>query len=148
MDPAFALQVIAIAIGGGTVQFVIFLLRRKSELRKLDVESDSTLLNSANAYIGTLQTGEKALRLEVAELKIELRVMKEERTQEKLDWVKEREILRKEWDREREANTDALEASTREVSRFRMQLIQLKSDLASAQDQIADLTRKIGGAAT
>jgi chromosome segregation ATPase len=132
VNAAFALQIIAIAIGGGSVQLVIFLLRRRSELRKLDSESESTLLDSANVYIGTLLSGEKALREEIATLKTELRVLKE-------TWAQDRAEMRREWDSERVANIDALEAANREVSRFRLELARVRSDLMGAQAQIDEL---------
>ena len=132
------LQIAAIAIGGGSVQFVIFLLRRRAELRKLDAESDSTLLDSANVYIGTLQTGERALRDEITALKAEIRTLK-------LAWADEREAIRREWDGERLANTEAMEASNREVSRFRLQLAQVRSDLSTAQAEIEELKHRIPG---
>jgi len=133
----------AIAIGGGTVQFAIFLLRRKPELRKLDAESDATLLDSANVYIGTLQTGEMRLRDEVAALKTELEVMKRERVAEKLEWVKEREALRHEWDTERAANTVALEEAARESTRVRRLLVQVQLELAGALDEINELKTRV-----
>ncbi len=136
MSAAFILQIAAIAIGGGSVQLVIFLLRRRAELHKLDAESDSTLLDSANIYIGTLQTGEKALRDEVAALKTEIRVLKEE-------WANERAEMRREWDGERVANTLALEASNREVSRFRLELARVQADLMGAQAQIEELATRL-----
>jgi hypothetical protein len=140
---AFALQVVALVTGAGIIQLILALLRRRAELRKIDADTDSVALNSANIYIGTLQAGEAVLRGEVSALKTELRVMKEDRANEKLEWVKEREKLRMEWDTERTANTDALEASTREVARFRLQLIQVRSDLAGAVEEIRDLKDRV-----
>jgi hypothetical protein len=131
VSAGFILQIAAIAIGGGSVQLVIFLLRRRSELHKLDAESDATLLDSANVYIATLQTGEKALREENAALKE--------------GWANERAAMRKEWDSERTANIDALESSNREVSRFRLELARVQADLLSAQAQIDELRGRLTG---
>ena len=88
----FVLQVVAIALGGGSVQMGIFLLKRRSELRSLDATSGSTALTSANEYIATLQGGEKAIR-------------------EELDKAQARsQAMQKEWDIERaiEANASVL----------------------------------------
>jgi chromosome segregation ATPase len=136
VDPGFVLQIAAIAIGGGSVQLTIFLLRRRSELRRLDAESDATLLDSANDYIAVLHAGDKALRDEIAALKTEIRVLKEE-------WTRERATMRTEWDVERLANTEALEASNREVSRFRLELARVQADLMGAQAQIDELRSRL-----
>jgi len=138
VNSAFILQIAAIAIGGGSVQFLIFLLRRRSELHKLDAESDATLLDSATDYIGTLQTGEKALRIEIADLKAELRTLKQA-------WADERAAIRGEWDAERAANTEALESSNRDVSRFRLQLAQVRAELSVSQSEIEELKRRVWG---
>ena len=136
MNTAFLLQLIAIAIGGGSVQLVIFLLRRRSELRKLDAESESTLLDSANIYIGTLLSGEKALREEIAALKTELRILKE-------SFATDRTDMRRDWEKERLANTEALETATREVTRLRLELARVKADLLIAQAQIDELRTRL-----
>lgn len=132
MNASFILQIAAIAIGGGSVQFAIFLIRRRAELRSLDAASDATLLNSANAYILTLQAGDKALREEVESLKTEIIVLKSA-------WVEERAAMRREWDLERAASVDAMEAANRQISRCRLDLATVKADLAVAQAQIVQL---------
>lgn len=135
MNASFVLQVVAIAIGGGSVQFAIFLIRRRAELRSLDAASDATLLNSANAYIVTLQAGDKALREEVESLKTEIVVLKRA-------WSEERDAMRKEWDLERAASVSAIEAANRQISRTRLDLAAVKSDLAVAQAEIVDLSER------
>ena len=137
MDSAFIFQIAAVFFGGGSVQLFVFHQKRRAELRSLDTASDATLLNSANAYIVTLQAGDKALREEVTTLKTEISVLKQAYTEERL-------VLRKEWDTERTSNTEALETANREVSRFRLDLAKVRSDLAVAQDQITDLSSRLG----
>lgn len=132
MNSAFLLQIIAIAIGGGTVQLTIFLLKRRAELRSLDAASDATLLNSANAYIVTLQAGDKALRVEVDSLKAEIAELKE-------GWTRDRLAMRAEWDVERNANTEALENANRQVARFLSDLARVRTDLQMARAEIAEL---------
>jgi chromosome segregation ATPase len=117
----FVLQVVAIALGGGSVQMGIFLLKRRSELRSLDATSGSTALTSANEYIATLQGGEKA-------------------TREQLDKVQVRtRALEKAWDSERAELTEALENETRQVARLSAYLARCKADLAVAESQIEQL---------
>jgi chromosome segregation ATPase len=115
----FILQVVAIFLGGGSVQLGIFLLKRRSELHSLDTASDATALNSANAYVITLQAGEKALRDEVEVLKAEVR-----RIQASLN-------------SERTMSTDALDNASREVQRAHAELARTKADLSVAQAQIS-----------
>ncbi|MGH3598784.1 MAG: hypothetical protein ACRDRO_10430 [Pseudonocardiaceae bacterium] len=117
----FVLQVVAIALGGGSVQMGIFLLKRRSELRSLDATSGSTALTSANEYIATLQGGEKAMR-------------------EQLDKTHARtEAMQKEWDIERAELTVALENESRQVARLSGYLARCKADLAVAESQIEEL---------
>ncbi|MFZ0120679.1 MAG: hypothetical protein WAN20_17295 [Pseudonocardiaceae bacterium] len=118
----FVLQVVAIALGGGSVQMGIFLLKRRSELRSLDATSGSTALTSANEYIATLQGGEKAVR-------------------EELDRMQARtQTMQKEWDIERAELTAALENESRQVARLSAYLARCKADLAVADSQIEELT--------
>jgi chromosome segregation ATPase len=113
---------VAIALGGGSVQMGIFLLKRRSELRSLDATSGSTALTSANEYIATLQGGEKAVR-------------------EELDRMQARtQTMQKEWDIERAELTAALENESRQVARLSAYLARCKADLAVADSQIEELT--------
>jgi predicted nucleic acid-binding Zn-ribbon protein len=123
----FILQVVAITLGGGTVQLAIFLLRRRGELRNLSVNTDATALGSANEYVKTLQDADKALRAEIAELKTEIRRMQNE------------------WNAERSVATDALTNSTREVERSHAELARTKADLVVAQAQISELGGRMPG---
>jgi chromosome segregation ATPase len=118
----FVLQVVAIALGGGSVQMAIFLLKRRSELRSLDATAGSTALTSANEYIATLQGGEKAMR-------------------EELDKVQARiQAMQREWDNERADLTVALENESRQVARLSGYLARCKADLSVAESQLEELT--------
>lgn len=112
----FVLQVVAIALGGGSVQMVIFLIKRRSELRSLDATSGSAALTSANEYIATLQSGEKAMRARS-------------------------EAMQKQWDTERALLTDALDNERRQVARLSADVARFRADLAVAEAQIEQLTR-------
>jgi chromosome segregation ATPase len=117
----FVLQVVAIALGGGSVQMGIFLLKRRSELRSLDATAGSTALTSANEYIATLQGGEKA-------------------TRDELDKVQARiQAMQRQWDIERAELTVALENENRQVARLSGSLARCKADLSVAESQIQEL---------
>ncbi|HZE00936.1 MAG TPA: hypothetical protein VE155_04135 [Pseudonocardiaceae bacterium] len=118
----FVLQVVAIALGGGSVQMAIFLLKRRSELRSLDATAGSTALTSANEYIATLQGGEKAMREELNKAQARIQAM------------------HREWDIERADLTVALENENRQVARLSGYLARCKADLAVAESQLEELT--------
>lgn len=130
------LSATAVILGGAFLEFLRRMLpkTRRAELRTLDAASDSAELVSANAYIITLQAGEKALRLIETELRVEVAALKLEiRT------------LQRTWDVERAANTDALDHSTREVARFGAELARVRADLVVAQAQIVALGARFAG---
>lgn len=58
----FVLQVLGVFIGGGAVQLLIFLLKRRAEVRQLDTSSDVSLLGAAQAQVTGLRDAETALR--------------------------------------------------------------------------------------
>lgn len=118
----FILQVAAIATGGGFIQLLIFVLKRRSELRNLDATSGSAALASANSYITTLQTGENTMRGQLDKMHADIRVM------------------HKQWDGERAALTDALDNERRQVARLAGDLARYRADLAVADARIAELT--------
>lgn len=102
---------------------VIFLLKRRSELRSLDATSGSAALTSANEYIATLQNGEKAMRGERDNIRA---------------WS---EAMQKQWDAERALLTDALDNERRQVARLSADVARFRADLAVAESQIEQLTR-------
>jgi hypothetical protein len=123
----WVLQVLAVTVGGGTVQLIIFMLRRRAELRNLNTSTDSTALGAANEYVKTLQDADKALRAEITELKTEQRRMQTE------------------WNAERVVANDALTSSTRELERALTELARTKADLVVARAQVTDLGGRLQG---
>lgn len=111
----------AVLVGGGGLRLFEFLLRRRSDLRKLDSEADSMRLDSANAYIKTLQEGERAVRADLAALN------------ERLD----------EKDRQVELLREALADERRETARGRTELAVIRADLDVARVQVVELTRRL-----
>jgi predicted nucleic acid-binding Zn-ribbon protein len=51
----WVLQVLAVTVGGGTVQLIIFMLRRRAELRNLNTSSDATVNTSYRELVDTLR---------------------------------------------------------------------------------------------
>lgn len=111
----------AVLVGGGGLRLVEFLLRRRSDLRKLDSEADAMRLDSANAYIKTLQEGERAVRADLAVLNARL----------------------DEKDTQMERLREALADERREAARARTELAVIRSDLDVARAQVVELSRRL-----
>lgn len=116
-------------LGGGSLALVRYLLPkvRRAELRQLDTANDATALNSANAYILTLQADGQTQRDDFAALKAEFRA------------------AQKAWDAERIANKEALDNAQREVERLGTALARVKADLVVTNAQIAELGQRMPG---
>lgn len=130
MSPA-VIQIIlsasAVILGGAFLEFLRRILpkTRRAELRTLDTKSDATTLEAQNAYILTLQAGDKASREEVLALKSEL-VARE-----------------KKWDSELESSVEAITYTRQELTRCTAKIARLEADLAVAQSQIAELSARL-----
>ncbi len=79
MDSTVLLGVIQVAVGGTLVQLIIFLLRRRSEIKKLDAEAKATgatgsalLVDSATAYAVRLTERDVELTSRVDKLETKL----------------------------------------------------------------------------
>lgn len=103
---------------------IIFLLKRRSELRSLDATAGSTALTSANEYIATLQRGEKEMRGERNKMQARS------------------EALQKQWDSERSALTDALAGERHQMARLTANLERCKAALAVAESEFDALVRR------
>ena len=114
------LQIVGVVVGGGILEFIRRLLARRAELRNLNAQSDATALDSANAYVKTLQESETGLRAEI-------------------------QRMQKEWNAERVMSTDALANATRELERIQSELARRNADLAVAHAQISELGGRIPG---
>lgn len=68
----FILQVLAVLLGGGSVQLIVRLLSRRSELRKVNSESDSVVVAAANNQVLRLEGEVQRLMTNHTELKKEL----------------------------------------------------------------------------
>lgn len=61
------LQIIAVFVGGSAVQLLIFLIRRRAEVRQLDTSSDVSLLGAAQSQIKQYVEVEEKLRATLAD---------------------------------------------------------------------------------
>lgn len=115
MDAGFALQVLAVALGGGTVQGLIFLFRRRAEIKELDAKADAIGLEAANNFITRLQLDADQLRQQVSNLRADHLRDVEEMTR-RLVAAQEREV------------------------RLQREVATLRTDLEIARRQIEQLT--------
>lgn len=114
MTSQFWLSVIGGILSVGSVQLIIFLLRRRTDLRAVDRTSEASLLTAATADA-------KELRGEIGGLKVELKQ------------------LRADSDTSRVAAAQRLETAHRENQRLTYDVASLRTDLDIATRQIQDL---------
>lgn len=119
------LTIAALILGPGGATIIVFLLRRRPELRNLDATSGSSALGSANEYIQTLQAGEKAVRSDLESLNVQVRVLQQQLASE------------------RTAASEALANSQREIGRLSAELARVRTDLAVTQAEMIELTRRM-----
>lgn len=125
----FLLQILAIAVGGGTVQLIIFLLRRRSELKSLDRNSEASLLTGASDFMASMQ----AARAE------DLKRIKELEDSSKRDRAAFNAAftqLKTEKQHERTSLISQLSRANDENARLQSVVSQLQTDLNIAKGQI------------
>lgn len=130
MSPALVqiiLSASAVILGGAFLEFLRRILpkTRRAELRTLDTKSDATTLEAQNAYILTLQAGDKASREELQALKLDL-VSKE-----------------KKWDSELDSSAESITHARQELTRCMAKVARLEADLTVAQSQITELSARL-----
>lgn len=129
------LSVLTVALGGGTVQLVIFLLRRRADVRNVNTSSDVNLstaaMNQASAQdkiIGRLQDDAAIYREQVRDF------------QSKISRLEDRH------EQEQRAFAEQLRTANSEITRLTTRVAQLQTDLAIANRQLADWQRRDLGA--
>jgi hypothetical protein len=121
------LQVIGVVLGGGLLQLIIFLLKRRATLRQLDTTSDATQLTSANEYITILTADTKTLRGEIERLKGELSAVQRSMAIAADDHVR------------------ALGATEAIVTRLTTELARARTDLAVLRAELDEIAGRGGG---
>jgi tRNA A37 N6-isopentenylltransferase MiaA len=132
----FLLQALAIVVGGGTVQLVIQLTRRRSELRKVNSESDSVVVAAANNQVVRLEAELQRVSNDCAQVRTDL---DNERSRRVADIA---EMQR----RNTQALADAQERSNEVIEEFRRENVKLNKmvsrlqlDLSRANAEISTL---------
>lgn len=114
-NAGFFLQVLAVFLGGSTVQLTIFLFRRRAEIHELDSKADAVGLEAANNLITRLQLDAEQVREQLA-------------------------THRAEHLREIEELTRRLTACHEEGIRMQREIALLRTDIGIARRQIEQLT--------
>jgi hypothetical protein len=123
MDRTFILQVLGGIMSVGTVQLVIYLLKRKGELKALDRTSESSLLTGASDFAGQLTARIESQDKLVSRL--EDKITKLEESHEK----------------EREELVEELRTANREIKRLRGVIVRQETELRIAQGNNEELRR-------
>lgn len=127
IDSGFLLQVLAIGLGGGTVQLLIFLLRRRAEIRELDAKADASLLTSANDLISNLRQITDSNRSELADMRRALAAVTEESR-----------VLTRDF-------TSRMASAQVENRRLSTEVARLRTDLDISQRQVDQLRAQLRG---
>lgn len=130
---AFVLQIIAIALGGGTVQLCIFLLRRRSELRQLNTSSDATVSTSYKEQVASYKEQVLQLKDDGTMYREQLRDL-----QAKIDRLETKHLQA-----QRDFTSQLTDAQA-ENTRLTTQVARLRTDLGIAQRQVTELERQLG----
>ena len=112
---AVALGILTVFLGSGSVQLMIFLFRRRAEIKELDAKSGAVALEASNNLITRLQLAEQQQREQNA-------------------------MLAAQHLREIEEMTRRLTAATEEAVRMQRELATLRTDLGIARRQIEQMS--------
>lgn len=82
------LQVFGVVVGGGLLQLLIFLIKRKAEVRSLDVGSDVGLLSAAQAQITGLTATEATLRTVITDKEARIATLEKRLADEQTDHMR------------------------------------------------------------
>ena len=112
------LQIVGVAVGGTLVQLIIFLIKKRSELRGINTASDSAVVTTSNLLMDRLAAAEVAGRAEIDRLNRLLT-------------------------NERQGFTRAINSCRGEIGRLGADVARLRNDHDIAQARIRALTERI-----
>lgn len=125
LSPEFALNVLAIFLGGGTVQLLIFLFRRRAEIRQVNTTSDSVQVNAAMDLVSKHQQDGEAFREMIKSQDAKVSRLEARYDTAQLEFTQQL----------RDAHAENVRLTTR--------VAQLQTDLDIATRQIADLRARL-----
>lgn len=135
----FVLQVLAVLLGGGSVQLILRLAFKRSDLRKTNTESDSVVVTAANNQVLRLEAELKRAFDEVEKLRGDLN---SERTSRSAQITEVQRV-------NTQLSVDAQDRSNEMVEEFRKEnerlnkvIVKLQIDLSKANAKISVLEGK------
>jgi septal ring factor EnvC (AmiA/AmiB activator) len=135
----FVLQVLAVLLGGGSVQLILRLAFKKSDLRKANTESDSVVVTAANAQVQRLEAELQRAFTELDKVRAELN---SERTSRSAQISEVQRV-------NTQLSVDAQDRSNEMVEEFRKEnerlnkvIVKLQIDLSKANAKISVLEGK------
>jgi hypothetical protein len=129
----FVLQVFAVLLGGGSVQLLLRLAFKKSDLRKVNTESDSVVVTAANNQVVRLEAELTRAFGEVEKLRTEL---SSERTSRSAQITEVQRI-------HTQLAVDAQDRSNEMVEEFRKENERLNKVIAKLQIDLSRANAKI-----
>lgn len=123
--PEFLINVLTVFLGGGTVQLLIFLLRRKPELKKIQSDTDSVQVQASIALVTKLQEDGSVYRDQVKSLLVKV------------------ELMESKHNTAQESFAQQLRDAHSENTRLATRVAQVQTDLDIAQRQVDDLRRRL-----
>jgi hypothetical protein len=129
----FVLQVFAVLLGGGSVQLLLRLAFKKSDLRKVNTESDSVVVTAANNQVVRLEAEHTRAVGEVEKLRTEL---SSERTSRSAQITEVQRI-------HTQLAVDAQDRSNEMVEEFRKENERLNKVIAKLQIDLSRANAKI-----
>jgi hypothetical protein len=112
------LQIVGVAVGGTLVQLIIFLIKKRADLRGINTASDSAVVTTSNLLMDRLAAAEVAGRAEIDRLNRLLT-------------------------NERQGFTRAINSCRGEIGRLGADVARLRNDHDIAQARIRALTERI-----
>lgn len=141
IDAQFLLQVLGVFLGGGAVQLVVQLIRRRSELRQINTEADSVVVAAANNQVIRLESELARVLEDQASLRNDLQVERARRMSDIAEMQRDHSSQM----------ADAQERSSQAIERFRQEnqklnrvVTKLQLDLSHAHAEINELKARHG----
>jgi hypothetical protein len=135
----FVLQVFAVLLGGGSVQLLLRLAFKKSDLRKVNTESDSVVVTAANNQVVRLEAELARAFAEVEKLRNEL---SSERTSRSAQITEVQRVNTQLAVDAQDRSNEMVEEFRKENERLNKVIVKLQIDLSKANAKISVLEGK------
>jgi hypothetical protein len=135
----FVLQVLAVLLGGGSVQLLLRFAFKKSDLRKVNTESDSVVVTAANNQVIRLEAELIRLSQDLLSCRKELG---DQRTEHLAAMTEMQRVHSREMAEAQERSNELIEEFRRENVKQNKLVSRLQLDLSRANAEIAILKSK------